>query len=206
MTKEKKKFYKKWWFWLLIIIVIGSSLGDDGEEVPEEENQQVVSEIGEDEIKDKEDLVVKGEIKEADTQQEDMKKNQEKDDNNTEVLDVELDRKEEISDMIKSRISDGEYKNVKTDKITINENLGTDIEDDYIALVYLLFDIKNKKDTGNKLMRMYSDDLAATLANEGIEDVVEIAVFWEDEYNNRSVKYAYEYKDGAFYIMDIAGE
>ena len=55
-------------------------------------------------------------------------------------------------------------------------------------------------------MKMYSDDLVATLAKKGITDISEAAIFWEDEYNNRNVKYAYEYKDGEFYIEDIAGE
>jgi hypothetical protein len=44
------------------------------------------------------------------------------------------------------------------------------------------------------------------LANQGFEDITEAAIFWQDDYNNRSVKYAYEYRDGGFFISDIAGE
>ncbi len=55
-------------------------------------------------------------------------------------------------------------------------------------------------------MKMYSNDLMASLAKKGITDISEAAIFWEDKYNNRNVKYSYEYKDGNFYITDIAGE
>lgn len=111
-------------------------------------------------------------------------------------------RKEEIEKIIKKRFDDGDYKNVKLDRITINENLGTDNPDDYVALVYFKFDIRNKKETGNNLMGMYSDDLVATLAKQGITDISEAAIFWEDDYNNRKLKYAYEYRNEGFYITD----
>ena len=55
-------------------------------------------------------------------------------------------------------------------------------------------------------MRMYSDDLVATLAENGVTDISEAVIFWEDEYNNRTVKYAFEYRNGGFYITDIMGE
>lgn len=116
------------------------------------------------------------------------------------------DRKLGIETSIRDKFNSGDYTNAKLNSITINENLGTDTSDDYIALVYLKFDIKNSRETGNEVMKMYSNDLVAKLANEGITDISEVAVFWEDEYNNRSVKYAYEYKNDGFYIMDIAGE
>lgn len=114
-------------------------------------------------------------------------------------------RKAEIEAAIRDRISGGDYKAAKLDKITINENLGTEA-DDYIALVYFNFDRKNTRKTGNEVMRMYSDDLAASLAKKGITDVCEIAVFWRDDYNNRNVKYAYKFGNGAFRVMDIQGE
>ncbi|GAA0735730.1 hypothetical protein [Clostridium oceanicum] len=116
------------------------------------------------------------------------------------------DHKSEIKTSIKDTFNNGDYTNAKLTSITINENLGTDVSNDYIALVYLKFDIKNRRKTGNKVMRMYSDDLVAKLADQGITDISEAAIFWEDEYNSRSVKYAYEYKNKGFYIMDVAGE
>jgi len=118
-----------------------------------------------------------------------------------------VSRSTEIENAIRSRIDEGKYNNAKLDKITINNDYGSDSPEDYfIALVYFVFDIKNTRATGNEVMRMYSDDLVATLANQGIEDITEAAIFWQDDYNNRSVKYAYEYRDGGFFISDIAGE
>lgn len=137
----------------------------------------------------------------------DKKTNDKKEENKKiELQPIEEDRKSEIENAIKSRIDDGKYRTANLDKIIINENLGQGVEGTYIALVYFKFDIMNTRETGNKVMRMYSDDLAATLANKGIKDVAEIAIFWEDDYNKRNVKYAYEYKNGNFYVMDIAGE
>ena len=77
-----------------------------------------------------------------------------------------LTEAEQIEWAIRARIDEGVYKNTKLDRITVNENLGTEEDGDYIALVYLIFDIKNTKETGNEVMRMYSDDLAATLADQ----------------------------------------
>lgn len=125
---------------------------------------------------------------------------------NQKIEDREINRKSELEKAIRNRINDGDYTYTKLDRITINENLGTDIPDDYIVLVYFIFDIKNTRNTGNNLMRMYSDDLVATLANKGITDISEAAIFWEDQYNSRSVKYAYEFRNDGFFIMDIAGE
>lgn len=118
----------------------------------------------------------------------------------------ELNEAEKIEKVIRDRIDEGEYRSTKLDRITVNENLGTEEGGDYIALVYLKFDIKNTKNTGNKMMRMYSDDLVAAMASKGITNVCEAAVFWEDEYNDRNLKYTYEYRNGGFYITDIAGE
>lgn len=122
------------------------------------------------------------------------------------INDPIFDRKSEIETLIKDRINDGDYGDAKLEKITINENLGTDKPDAYIALVYLDFNRANKRQTGNEVMRMFSDDLVATLAKQGVTDVSEAAIFWKDDYNNRNVKYAYEYRNGGFYITDIMGE
>lgn len=115
-------------------------------------------------------------------------------------------QKSEIETAIRSRADDGDYTSTELDKITINENLGTDTPDDFVALIYFDFKVKNRRKTGNEVMRMYSDDLVATLAKRGMKNISEAAIFWKDKYNNRNVKYAYEYRDGGFYIIDIAGE
>ena len=65
---------------------------------------------------------------------------------------------------------------------------------------------KNTHETANEMMKMYSDDLVATIAKKGIQDISEVAVFWEDNYNNRNLKHAYEYRNGGFYVTDVMGE
>jgi len=117
--------------------------------------------------------------------------------------DTKLDRKGELEKAIRKRIEEGGYNKVTIDKITINEDLGNEEEGYYIALVHLTFGVKNREETANEMMRMYSDDLVATLANQGIDDISQVAIFWKDEYNDRDLKYAYEYRDGGFYITDI---
>jgi hypothetical protein len=115
----------------------------------------------------------------------------------------EVSRRDRIKEIIEDRIQEGEYLNTTLDKVTINDDLGNEEEGYYIALVYLEFDIMNSEKTGNEVMKMYSDDLVSTIANKGVEDISEFVVFWEDEHNDRSLKYAYEYKDGGFYIADV---
>ena len=51
-------------------------------------------------------------------------------------------RKSEIEKEIRNRINEGDYSGAKLDRITINENLGTEEPDDYIALVYFTFERK----------------------------------------------------------------
>ena len=115
-------------------------------------------------------------------------------------------RKSEIEKEIRNRINEGDYSGAKLDRITINENLGTEEPDDYIALVYFTFERKNTHETANEMMKMYSDNLVATIAKKGIQDISEAAVFWEDNYNNRNLKHAYEYRNGGFYVTDVMGE
>ena len=47
------------------------------------------------------------------------------------------------------------------DRITINDDLGTETDGDYIALVYLTWNQKNTGKTSKKMLEMYSSDLAA---------------------------------------------
>jgi len=116
------------------------------------------------------------------------------------------DRKAEIFDIALKRIKENDYSLCTINEIKINDNLGTEVNDDYVLLVYGTFDVKNDIETGNGVMRMFADDLVAYMSKEGVDDVIEAAVFWEDDYNNRNLKYAYEYRNGAFYITDVMGE
>lgn len=89
------------------------------------------------------------------------------------------------------------------DRITINNDLGTDADGDYIALVYLTWDQTNTGTTSKKILKMYSSDLAATLAKQN-SSVNEIAIFWTVPYLNDTAKCSYKRNGGGFVEMDMA--
>ncbi|MFC4737186.1 excalibur calcium-binding domain-containing protein [Bacillus daqingensis] len=91
------------------------------------------------------------------------------------------------------------------ENVRVNDNLSEDAESDtFIVLIDVEFPVQNTRDTGEDMMRAVSSDIAAHYANKGAGNVAEIAVFWTDTYHNRNLKFAYEYDDGAFYVMDEA--
>ena len=103
-----------------------------------------------------------------------------------------------IEKTIRERI-ESEYRDTDVDSIEINKDAGTDKDGDYIALIRLVWNVKNSGPTSKEMLQMYSDDLAATVAKEHPE-VNEVAVFWEVPYLNGSAKCQYEKKgDGMAY-------
>ncbi|ABR48767.1 hypothetical protein Amet_2615 [Alkaliphilus metalliredigens QYMF] len=113
--------------------------------------------------------------------------------------------KAELYDLIAGIINEGGYLNTTVNEITLNKDMNSG-EGGYILLVRGTFDIKNSRENGNDVLRMYSNDLMGTLAKEGVEDIIESAIFWHDDYNDRTVKYSYEYKDGQYEMYDVMGE
>lgn len=106
-----------------------------------------------------------------------------------------------LEDYIWSRVHN-EYDRTTVNRVEINEDLGTDTEGDYIALVYLTWDVKNKPDMTETMLQMYSDDLAASLATDHPE-VQEVAIFWQVPYlGTNTSKWSYERRDGAMYATD----
>lgn len=96
----------------------------------------------------------------------------------------------------------GAYDDVVIDSITINDHLGTDTPGDYIVLVYMTWNGQNSSATSKEVLKVYSDDLAASLY-EGSDAVQEIAVFWTVPYqDNRNGKCAYERKSDGMYLTD----
>lgn len=96
------------------------------------------------------------------------------------------------------------YKSTAISDITVNENLGTDAEGDYILLVDLTWNVKNSKDTTKKMLAMYSEDFAARIGTD-LQNVSEITVFWKVPYYSKTdtvVKYTYTRKDNGMYQTD----
>ena len=73
---------------------------------------------------------------------------------------VVLAETQEIEKNLTDRITE-QYTMTQIDRITINDDLGTEADGDYIALVYLTWDQKNTGKTSKKMLEMYSSDLAA---------------------------------------------
>lgn len=111
------------------------------------------------------------------------------------------EKKQLIEQYIRNRVYDN-YKQTDIDSITINDDLGTDIDGDYVALVNLTWNVKNSQELSEKMLRMYSDDLAASLATD-YPDVQELCVFWKVPYLTKyNSKWAYEKRDNGMYLVD----
>lgn len=99
------------------------------------------------------------------------------------------------------------YDKTVVNKITVNEDAGTDAPDDYILLVNLTWNVQNSEDTTKDMIRMYCDDLAAYSVEQN-KNIQEIAIFWEIPHLKESgtaAKCSYEQKDGKMMLTDKMG-
>lgn len=115
---------------------------------------------------------------------------------------VVLTETQKIEKILTDRITE-QYTMTQIDRITINDDLGTEADDDYIALVYLTWDQKNTGKTSKKMLEMYSSDLVATLGEQN-SSVNEIAIFWTVPYLNDTAKCSYQRNGDGFVEMDMA--
>lgn len=73
---------------------------------------------------------------------------------------------------------------VSINDITINENLGTDDENDFVVLAYLSFDVKNTAQTTKKMLNLLNNEIGTNMAK--IDNISELTIFWEVPYLNQS--------------------
>lgn len=192
----KKQIFKKWWFWLIVglivLIFVFAAIGADIDETTDENTTISTAETTDENtttsttetITEKQTTTETSAVKESNT----------KYDASTEEGKIET--------VISNRIVE-KYTYTNIDEITINDDLGTDKEGDYIALVYLTWEQKNSGKTSKEVLTMYSNDLAATVAKEN-SNVQEIAIFWTVPYlNNATAKCSYERKNGEMFETDI---
>ena len=116
---------------------------------------------------------------------------------------VEQAEKEREPDKIKlsveSRVN-SEYTKTNVDSVTVNDDLGTG--NGYIVLVNLTWNVKNSVKMSKDMLELYSDDLAATIA-DWYPSVHEIAVFWKVPYiTTKTSKWAYTCKNSKAYLSD----
>ena len=85
---------------------------------------------------------------------------------------VVLTETQKIEKILTDRITE-QYTMTQIDRITINDDLGTEADGNYIALVYLTWNQKNTGKTSKKMLEMYSSDLAATLVehNSSVNEI-----------------------------------
>ena len=114
---------------------------------------------------------------------------------------IALSEKEQIEKILNDRITE-EYSKTDIDRITINDDLGTEEDGDYIALVYLTWNVKNSGKTSKEMLELYSSDLAATLAKSN-DTVKGLAIFWTVPYLDDSAKCSYERTANGFAKSDM---
>ena len=110
--------------------------------------------------------------------------------------------KNTIERAIKNRVKEN-YSNTDFDRISINEDYGTeDNPNDWIVLVYLTWNVNNSQETSEKVLQMYSDDIAAFCA-EQFKNVQEISVFWKVPHlTENTSKWSYERRSNGMYQTD----
>lgn len=105
-----------------------------------------------------------------------------------------FDAKEEAVSGIKDKVREcvKDYSDTSITDIKINPDAGTDVEGDYVVLVYLKYDVNNSQETTKKMLDMYSSDMAARLGKD-VPEVQEVAIFWTVPYlNNGTAKISFE--------------
>lgn len=86
--------------------------------------------------------------------------------------------------------------------LRVNEDASVD-EERYIVLVDLEWDVKNGAKTTKEMLDMYSDHLAAKLADDDM--IHELVLFWTVPYHNENesiLKRTYENKEDGMFLED----
>ncbi len=120
-------------------------------------------------------------------------------DSSGEIITEEAKIKKKIMEIATESYSDTSLFN-----IDVNENLGTDDENDYIVLAYPKWNVKNSASTTQEMLSMYSSDLAAKVGS-GLTNVSEITIFWTVPYYSETetvLKYTYTRDGSKMFLTD----
>ena len=195
-NQPKKPFYKLWWFWLIVVIVAIALIGSIGGTNSNKENYSSSGTSQESTVQ------TESAVSTTLTTQTTTSSTTQSQTTKTEETTVTLGPKEKINQFVRNRIKE-KYTYTDISSITINENLGTDADDDYVVLVRVIWNQKNSGKMSKTVLKLYSDDLASMIA-EKFPNVQEIAIFWTVPYlNNANAKCSYERKNGSMYEMDM---
>ncbi len=108
---------------------------------------------------------------------------------------------DKIKDRVKQYVKD--YNKTDINDITVNPDLGTEKDGDYVVLVRLTWNEMNSGETSQKMLEMYSSDMAARMYND-LPEVQELAVFWTVPYINGQAKVSFERTNGGMAFTDQA--
>lgn len=120
-----------------------------------------------------------------------------------EEIDPVEQAKQDIEEAAREIIADN-FTATDVDRVTVNEDYGTDADGDYILLVYLTWNVQNSADMTKKVLAMYSEDFSARIG-ESLENVREVTLFWTVPYHSETgtaVKYSYERDGTGMYQTD----
>lgn len=114
---------------------------------------------------------------------------------------TEISEYDKIKTQIKSYINNN-YKNTVLDDLTVNDDAGTNTAGDYVVLVNLTWNQKNKGSTSQEMLDMYSSDMAARIYQD-LPEVQELCIFWTVPYlNDGTAKISFERKDNGMAYTD----
>lgn len=114
---------------------------------------------------------------------------------------TEISEYDKVKTQIKSYIN-ANYTNTILDDLTVNDDLGTDADGDYVVLVNLTWNQKNTGKTSQEMLDMYSSDMAARIYQD-MPEVQELCIFWTVPYlNDGTAKISFERKDNGMAYMD----
>lgn len=114
---------------------------------------------------------------------------------------TEISEYDKVKTQIKSYIN-ANYTKTILDDLTVNDDLGTDADGDYVVLVNLTWNQKNTGKTSQEMLDMYSSDMAARIYQD-MPEVQELCIFWTVPYlNDGTAKISFERKDNGMAYMD----
>lgn len=118
----------------------------------------------------------------------------------TTTTEAPVDEKTKIKRKVYAYVT--EYMDTTVDTVTVNEDLGTEVDDDYIVLVYLTWDMKNDGEMSKKMLDLYSSDMAAQMYDD-LPAVQELCIFWTVPYlNDGQAKISFERKNSGMVYAD----
>lgn len=96
---------------------------------------------------------------------------------------------------------DQHYRKTTLDSISINKDLGTAAADDYVAMVYLTWDVKNNGKNTHDMLKMHSTDMSVRVYAD-LPEIQELVIFWSIPYLNSDAKISYVRTEKGMQLSD----